>query len=84
MMVWSINILILSVFFLIVGMIKPKWLFFWMEKPSRMPVILLSSILFMVAAVMFGEASNEKKNEQNTAQSTAELTDTAPVPTTSE
>jgi len=64
MMVWSINILVLAVGFFILGMIKPKWLLFWMDKPSRMPVFLLSVILFMVSAVMFGEANKEKQQEQ--------------------
>jgi len=63
-MVWSINILILAIGFLIVGMFKPQWLLFWMEKPSRMPVVLLSVVLFMVAVVMFGEANNTKQQEQ--------------------
>ena len=63
MMVWAINILLLSVIFLIVGMIKPKWLLFWMDKPGRMPIILLSSVLFMIGAVMFGEANLAKQQE---------------------
>ncbi len=69
MMVWSINILVLAIGFFIVGMIKPKWLLFWLEKPSRMPVVLLSVVLFMVAAVMFGEASKEKNQQQESAKS---------------
>jgi hypothetical protein len=63
MMVWAINILLLSIIFLIVGMIKPKWLLFWMDKPGRIPIILLSSVLFMIGAVMFGEANLAKQQE---------------------
>ncbi len=84
MMVWAINILLLSIIFLIVGMIKPKWLLFWMDKPGRIPIILLSSILFMIGAVMFGEANLAKqqatakqkpqvaKNAEDTAPETVE------------
>lgn len=61
MMVWSINVLVLAIGFLIVGMIKPNWILFWMEKPVRMPIVFLSVILFMASAVMFGEANNEKQ-----------------------
>lgn len=68
MMVWSINILILSIGFFILGMVKPQWLLFWMEKPSRMPIVLLSVVLFMVGAVMFGEANKAKHQEQQSAQ----------------
>jgi len=63
MMVWSINLFVLSIGVLIVGMIKPHWILFWMEKPGRMPIFLLSVVLFMVGAVMFGEANLEKKKE---------------------
>lgn len=63
MMVWSINLFVLAIGLFIVGMIKPKWILFWMEKPGRMPIGILSVVLFMVGAVMFGEANLEKKNE---------------------
>lgn len=81
MMVWSINILVLAVGFLIVGMIKPKWLLFWMDKPGRMPIILFCAMLFMVAAVMFGEATNEKNKllTEKTLETTVEKkTDSVP------
>lgn len=63
MMVWSINLFVLAIGLLIVGMIKPQWIMFWMDKPARMPIIILSVVLFMVGAVMFGEANLEKKKE---------------------
>ncbi len=81
MMVWSINILVLAIGFLIVGMIKPNWILFWMEKPARMPIVVLSSVLFMVAAVMFGEASKAKqqaKAAQTEQLSTERVTSDAP------
>ena len=64
MMVWSINLFVLAIGLLIVGMIKPQWILFWMEKPGRMPIIILSVVLFMVGAVMFGEANLEKQKEK--------------------
>ncbi len=65
MMVWAINMLVLSIGILIVGMIKPNWILFWMDKPIRMPIVVLSAVLFMVFAVMFGEATKEKQQESN-------------------
>ena len=61
---YSINVLVLSVIVLIVGMFKPKWILLWMDKPGRMPVIIIASILFMCAAVMFGEGNKQLKQEQ--------------------
>ncbi len=69
MMVWAINLFVLSIGLLIVGMIKPKWIIFWLEKPGRMPIIILSAVLFMVGAVMFGEA-NQAKQESVETQNT--------------
>ena len=66
MMVWSINLLVLAVGILIVGMIKPHWILFWMEKPKRITIIILSVVLFMAAAVMFGEANKEKQQKSTT------------------
>ena len=66
MMVWSINLLVLAIGFLIVGMIKPHWILFWMEKPKRIAIVILSSVLFMAAAVMFGEANKEKQQQSTT------------------
>ncbi|MCK5829856.1 MAG: hypothetical protein KAH20_06095 [Methylococcales bacterium] len=64
MIILSINLLILSVGLLIVGLIKPGWILFWMDKPGRIPVIALASSIFMIAVVMFGEANRENKNEK--------------------
>ncbi len=66
MMVWSINLLVLAVGLLIVGMFKPHWILYWMEKPKRIAIIILSSVLFMIAAVMFGEATQHKQNGSTT------------------
>ena len=62
-MVWSINLFVLAIGLFIVGMIKPQWILFWMDKPSRMPIVILSVVLFMCGAVMFGEANLEKQKE---------------------
>lgn len=78
MIILSINLLILSVGLLIVGLVKPHWILFWMEKPRRMPVVMLSVVLFMTAVVMFGEA-NRQKEIDNQAK-IIEETDTSPIP----
>ncbi len=81
MMVWSINVLVLAIGFLIVGMIKPNWILFWMEKPARMPIVFLSVILFMASVVMFGEANNEKQllNSKPTTEISQNKTEAVPT-----
>lgn len=61
---YSFNIFILTTIVLGIGMFKPKWILFWMDKPGRMPIAFLTAILFMVAAVMFGEGNTQLKQEQ--------------------
>ena len=80
---YSINVLVLCVIVLIVGMIKPKWILLWMDKPGRMPIVIIASILFMTAAVMFGEGNKQLKQEQaqQTQQQSAQ-TPAAEVPVT--
>ena len=80
-MVWSINLLVLAIGFLIVGMIKPQWILFWMDKPGRMPIIMLSIVLFMASATMFGEANRQKQEEsaELTQQSDPSKINTAPT-----
>ena len=59
MIIWAFNLLILAVGILIVGLIKPKWLLFWMEQPSRYIIVGFSVILLMAAAIMFGEGNRQ-------------------------
>lgn len=69
---YALNIFVLTLIVLIVGMIKPKWVLLWMDKPGRLPIIIIASILFMVSAVMFGEGNKQLKQEQ--AQQTLQQT----------
>lgn len=61
---YAFNIFILSVVLLLVGLIKPKWILFWVKNPTRLPIIMLASVLFMTAAVMFGEGNKQLKQEK--------------------
>ncbi len=63
MMVWAINLFVLSIGIFVVGMIKPTWIFFWMKNPSRIQIQLLAGALFMGGAVMFGESNLAKQQE---------------------
>lgn len=78
MIYYSFNIFILTLIVLGVGMFKPKWILFWMDKPGRMPIAFVTAILFMVAAVMFGEGNKQLAAEkaQQTKQQTNPKYDT--------
>ncbi|MCK5897548.1 MAG: hypothetical protein KAG06_00575 [Methylococcales bacterium] len=57
----AINILILSAFLLIVGLYKPKFLLFWQDKPKRLTIIIICSILLMIGGTLFGEGTRQKQ-----------------------
>ena len=59
MIIWAFNLLVLAVGILVVGLIKPKWLLFWMEQPNRYIIVGFSVILLMAAAIMFGEGNRQ-------------------------
>ena len=61
---YSFNISILMLVILAVGMFKPKWILFWMDKPGRMPIAFIAAILFMISAVMFGEGNKQLQQEE--------------------
>ena len=61
---YSFNIAILAVVILIIGMIKPKWVFFWMDSPGRLPVAFVVSALVMAALTMFGEGNKQLQSEK--------------------
>jgi hypothetical protein len=61
MTVYAINLFILCVLVLIAGLIKPKWILFWMDNPSRLMIQAIGAVLFMGAAILFGEGVEEKK-----------------------
>jgi len=79
---YSFNILGLSILVLIIGMIKPKWIFLWMEKPGRIPVAFIAVVLFMIGAIMFGEGNKQMQQEkaQQTKPQAAPPSAEVPVP----
>lgn len=74
MIIWAINLLVLATGILIVGLIKPKWLLFWMQQPSRLIIAGIAMILFMVAAIMFGEGSKQGISLSEVAQTKKPVT----------
>lgn len=61
---YSFNVMILAAVILLVGMIKPKWILLWMDKPGRLPIIAIAGAIFMAGAVMFGEGNKQLQAEK--------------------
>ncbi|MEQ1557893.1 MAG: hypothetical protein ABL933_03000 [Methyloglobulus sp.] len=76
----AINLGILTVLFFVVGMIKPKWALFLMEKPSRWLVTMITTVLIMIVMTMYGEGIRQKKIVENHKKPVAASTAPVPVP----
>ncbi|MGZ8158523.1 MAG: hypothetical protein ACXWT1_08245 [Methylobacter sp.] len=64
-------------------MIKPKWPLFFLKKPDRFLVLIISTVLFMVSATLFGEGNRQKALEDKAAKEVVSKIVTpssAPVP----
>lgn len=81
MVLHAINLGILSLLFFILGMIKPKWPLFFMEKPNRWHIAMISTVFFMIFMTMFAEGHRQKQVlEKHKRQTAASATAAAPVP----
>jgi hypothetical protein len=81
MIIAAFNIGILTLIFFIVGMIKPQWALFFMKKPDRFLILIISTVLTMVAATLYGEGNRQLTLEQQAPKTTAPLSsEPAPVP----
>lgn len=81
----AFHIGIYTIVFFMVGMIKPKWALFFLKKPDRFLILIISTVFFMISATLFGEGNRQKKLEeakQVTIQNPAPVSAPVPVPVT--
>jgi hypothetical protein len=80
MVLQAINLGLLTLFFFIIGMIKPKWALFFMEKPTRWYVTALASVFFMLTMTLYGEGVQQAKMAKKKKQPVAPSSIPVPVP----
>lgn len=72
-----------TVLFFIVGMIKPKWPLFFLKKPDRFVVVVVTTVLVMITLTLWGEGNRREKAEldaKNAPPKTIAPPAAAPVP----
>jgi len=72
-----------TLLFFILGMIKPKWPLFFMKNPDRFLILIISTVLFMAAATLYGEGNRQKALEEKALKETvSKIVDpsAAPIP----
>ena len=79
MITGAINLGIWTILFFILGMYKPQWPLFFMKNPNRFIILVVTTILFMITATLYGEGPRREKLEK-AAKLPISQSITAPVP----
>ena len=76
---YAFDLAIWTVLFFITGMYKPQWPLFFMKKPERFLILIITMILVMITLTLYGEGNRRAKLELAIQPSVTQ--DTVPVPT---
>ncbi|CAG7856766.1 hypothetical protein MCAMS1_01380 [biofilm metagenome] len=82
MVLHAINLGLLTLLFFIVGMIKPQWALFFMEKPSRWIITMVTTVFVMIVMTMYGEGMKQQKIKEKHMKQPAATVAPVPVPET--
>ncbi len=80
MILAAINLALVTILFFLIGMIKPKWALFFLDKPDRMIVLAITVVLTMVSITMYGEGHRRSTLAQEVQIAAPKKVEQAPVP----
>ena len=81
---YAFDLAIWTVLFFITGMYKPQWPLFFLKKPERFLILIITTVLVMMTFTLYGEGNRRDKlevvNQPITAQEPALVPVPVPVP----
>jgi hypothetical protein len=80
MILAAINLGLVTLLFFLIGMIKPQWALFFLDKPDRMIVLGVTTVLVMVTITMYGEGHRRSTLTQEVKLAAPKKVEPAPVP----
>jgi hypothetical protein len=80
MILAAINLGIVTILFFLIGMVKPQWALFFLDKPDRMIVLAITAVLVMVTITMYGEGHRRSTLGQEVQIAAPKKAEPAPVP----
>jgi hypothetical protein len=82
MVTYAFDLGLWTILFFVLGMIKPSWALFFLEKPSRLLVMVITLVLIMIAFTLYGEGTRREKlaQESKTTPKTSTVPTPVPVP----
>jgi len=80
---YAFDLAIWTALFFITGMYKPQWPLFFMKKPERFLILIITTVLVMITFTLYGEGTRRTKMElvNQPATSKESAPTHAPVPT---
>lgn len=75
MLIFLKSLVVVSILIFIVGLIKPKWILFWMKQPDRLTVTSLGLLLFMAAWTGIAKLTLKPKSPQHAQHSERSVDD---------
>ncbi|EIC28698.1 hypothetical protein [Methylomicrobium album] len=80
MVFYSFNLAAFTLFFFVLGMIKPKWPLFFLKEPTRFMILMITPILIMITVTLYGEGLKREREEKALQETPAKVAEPAPVP----
>ena len=60
---YAFDLAIWTALFFITGMYKPQWPLFFMNKPGRFLILIITTVLVMITFTLYGEGNRRTKLE---------------------
>ncbi len=60
---YAFDLAIWTVLFFITGMYKPQWPLFFLKKPKRFLILIITTVLVMITFTLYGEGNRRTKLE---------------------
>ena len=76
----SFHLAFWTVLFFSIGMFKPQWPLFFLKKPDRFMVLVITTILVMITFTLYGEGTRRDKLAAEAKAVAPKTTDSTPVP----
>ncbi|MCX7083276.1 MAG: hypothetical protein NT008_07950 [Methylococcales bacterium] len=77
---YAFDLAIWTALFFIMGMYKPQWPLFFMKKPERFLILIITTVLVMITFTLYGEGNRRAKIELTNQHPTTQESASSPVP----
>ena len=77
---YAFDLGIWTVLFFIIGMYKPQWPLFFLKKPDRFMILVITTIFVMITMTLYGEGTRRDKLAQAAKQPVTQGAVPVPVP----